>query len=456
MLKSWYKPTVTRNIMSTDLKAESEIDEVNEIDPLSRYNEPIGVGFTEEGVEVWQNDIKIVGFPIKGVMCVKISHRGEFVAVLTHMKMIMYEVRTGFMSWEETNGVQAGMESGHNMQFSGDDTKIMLSSYHMDTHDVRDTSAVVVEIFNVLNGDTAANPSIRACSLFANKFSFDLNSYLLSSGVNIGEDDEGEDGAEENPGVLIHDFSFVDLEKRDDDDELEDGVSVNRHFDSQWDEHGYVVRLIARHVNDECIMVLCVRTNGVTMYMFNTKTRKETPVASLYREEPDVIVNAGISSDFSLIAILIEAPSQITVISFYDVANMKNNFRPDSHEETDWNGEDDRIIDIELPDEINIVANSHIDPELFVSSQHRSVTIYCANTITSIFIDERFYFKNLNGFCVSFSEPGNWFTDQIKENMKLALCMGHHHRLGHGSGIRHLDEELARMIYGIIVDAHKK
>jgi hypothetical protein len=102
--------------------------------------------------------------------------------------------------------IYAGLESGHNLQFSGDDNQIMMSSKNQQRPPFFDNDQAMVEIRNVINGRSIIAPSIRACSTMANKFSFDLNSYLLSSGVNIGNGDEEADGAVDDDTVIIHDF----------------------------------------------------------------------------------------------------------------------------------------------------------------------------------------------------------------------------------------------------------
>ena len=180
------------------------------------------------------------------------------------------------------------------------------------------------------------------------------------------------------------------------------------------------------------------------------KSNAESAVASLYMEAIDgFILNGGISSDFSLIAMLIQTPEGPKAISFYDVTTMKGRFLPEDatdeeRENIEW---DDEITHFDLPDEINMVVYSLIDPEIFVSSEHKNATIYCTNSITSVFMDKRVFQNNLDGFCVSFSEPDNWYTDQAKEDIAFALVMGLHPRLGKGSNMINLDDDLTRMIH---------
>ena len=106
------------------------------------------------------------------------------------------------------------------------------------------------------------------------------------------------------------------------------------------------------------------------MYMFNPNLNTESAVASLYIEALEgFILNGGISSDLSLISILIQTLEGPTSISFYDVAKMKGRFVPDNaddeeRDKIEWN---DKIKQFELPDENNILVNSLIDPEIFVS-----------------------------------------------------------------------------------------
>jgi hypothetical protein len=430
----------------------------NELDPFSKYNEPMGVGITEDGIEVWSNDTHIASCSLKGVLVVQISHKGEYVAIITRTEVMMFEVRSSFLSWRKKNMVPACLESGHSLQFSGDDNRIMMSSKMPRRPPIFDNDRVMVTIWNVVSGKLILEPSIRQSSVMANKFSFDLNSYLLSSGSNYGNGDDEYEGAVEDDTVEIQDFSVVDMEKRDgNDNSLEDGFGVNRHFESPFDEHGYVVRLVARHVNDECIMVLCVRTNGATMYMLNPNSNTSSAVASLYKEPLEgCILNGGISSDLSMISILTQTLEGPTHITFYDVGMMKNRFVPaDASDEfrdnVVWGG-NDKIIEFDLSNENNIVVNSMIDPEIFVSSKYRNATIYCTSGITSVFIDKRVFHNSFEGFYVSFSEPCNWFNDQVQENLALTLAMALHHRLGEDADMSMLDPEALRIVQAACVN----
>ena len=428
----------------------------NELDALSKYNEPMGVGITEDGIEVWSNDTHIASCSLKGVLVVQISHKGEYVAIITRTEVMMFEVRSSFLSWRKNNMVPACLESGHSLQFSGDDNRIMMSSKMPRRPPIFDNDRVMVTIWNVVSGKLILEPSIRQSSVMANKFSFDLNSYLLSSGSNYGNGDDEYEGAVEDDTVEIQDFSVVDMEKRDgNDNSLEEGFGVNRHFESPFDENGYVVRLVARHVNDECIMVLCVRTNGATMYMINPNLNTASPVASLYKEQLEgCILNGGISSDLRIISILTQTLEGPTHITFYDVERMKNRFAPAdaSDEFRDNVSYDDKIIEFDLSNENNIVVNSMIDPEIFVSSKYRNATIYCTSGITSVFIDKRVFHNSFEGFCVSFSEPCNWFNDQVQETLALTLSMALHPRLGKDSALAILGEEALRIVQAACVN----
>jgi hypothetical protein len=436
--------------MSTDLQ------KVCDIDPMSPFNEPIRVGFTGNLIEVWHNGRSIAKFRVNGdVLMAKISHRGEFLAILTRDKLMMYEVRINFLSWAKPNKIPATVnleESGHKLQFSSDDTKIMISSNYQENSSNYHDDLVVVEIRSVVGGKRIIKASTRPQDKRANRFSFDLNSDLLVPGVNIGGEieDDDPDGSEDENRILIEDFHIVSLENMTCNDELEEGNSVSRQFESPYDEHGSVVRLIARHCGGNDILVLCVRTNGATIYEYNTESKQPVAVGTLYIEPAEgVIVNGGISTDQSLIAMLRRSPEGDSEFAFYDVESMKSRFRPtgtsdEDRDKIDWENSAEHV---EFPDNGNIVANALIDPEIVVNSKRQNAIVYCANSISCVFKDGRVMQKRLDGFCATFSLPDNWLSEMVKEKAALALGMGLHARLAQNSSMRYLDEELLRMIY---------
>ena len=426
--------------MSTDSKVHREVDLMHDA------NQPIGVGFTQDAVDVWHGEKLIATFPELETLMVKISHKGDLVAVITPFLLRVYDVKTNVLKWESRITPMACGESGHNLEFSGDDLQLLMTGKILKRETVNDVAVysfcektIQCDIFNAIDGEEIVIASYRDSSKMANKFSFHLDSLMLTCGVDIGDlEDEDDD-------KIVMDFGIVNLKNTDDQD-MEDGFFVRRFQESRFDPNGFVIRLIARQVDSETIFVLCVKSNGATIYLYNTNTWIGSAVGSLYIDTADgEVVNAGISADLSLIGILIQANPLETTMAFYDATKMKDRFRQNIYDDDAIVNFNDRINAFNLIGFDNIWVNGLIDKEIFVSSSDRNATIYNITCITTVYIDERKAFKKVpTRVCVSFSEPMNFITERLRS---MALCMGLHKRLGGASTVQWLDPEMVRILH---------
>ena len=434
--------------MSTDLDVKTELD------LMHHFNEPIGVRFTPDAVEVWHNNQQLTRIPQVGALVVKISHEGELVAVITPTRLTMWNIKANIFLWQMELRPPACGTSGHNLQFSKDDTQLLMTSYMLmlapmdPILNIRPLSftdtTLECDIFDVGDGSEIIERTKMDSAKMANKFSFDLNSFLLTSGFDIGNPQQHD----------LIDFKIVDLNKTGVHGEIDDGVDVRRFHERDEHTHGSVLRLIARRIDHESIFILCVRSNGGTIYIYNDVTFNVSPVGSFYIDPFDderVIMNAGLSSDRKLIAILIEDDDRKTSMAFYDVEKMMNRFRLTVDDSDDDDNYDDAFddkydhFDVQVHDDL--LLNPLIDREIFVSSKHMNATIYRTNSITTVFLDQqRVTKKILRQSCVSYSDPVNFVTQKIKQTISMAVCMGLHKRLGQGSNLSWLDEEMIRTI----------
>lgn len=407
-----------------------------ELNHLDDANEPIGVSFAPDAVDAWHKGQLIATFPEQDALMVKISHNGELVAILTRSSLHMYDVKTNVEIWELELSTLASFDSGHELYFSADDTKLLMAEKMEALGGGYVTHGMECQIIDAIEGDPIKEQTSRDCTAMANKFCMDLDKYTLTCGVNIGD----------ATGPLIMDFAIV---ANWGDDILEDGTYVKRHYESQFDEDGFVIRLIARQVDEDTIFIMCIKSNGVTLYSYDTNTWLGSPVGTLFVDPADgIIINGGISSDLGLIAILTTL-GQVSAISFYDVRLMKLRYRKttDGLEELDEADFNDKLDYFELQGDYNILLRNMVDKEIIVSSTRKTATIYSCIAITTASLQGRKVVKkHLQNFCVTYSDGVNFLTTKIKQEKSVALCMGLHERLGLMSKVSALDPELVRIL----------
>jgi hypothetical protein len=448
--------------MTTNFKVkEYELDLNNE------NNEPIGAWFDEKVVVVQYDGFPIAVFEQTHTMAVTISNNGKFIVTMTPFKMRMYDIQDEELMWEKVNIPTVTFATLGIMYFSKNDTKLMVTS-KVEMEMVNDDTAiyfyseteVIIDVLNVSDGSNYIQAKVSETSLMANKFSFDLDDCMLICGTNLNTP---------NDPYMI-DFCIVDMKEiakqaieTDTVPEMGDGiVRPERFHESADDPNGNVIRLIARQVDDENIFVMCIRSNGAIIYTYNTTTWVGGPVGSLFKEDDEgVITNGGISADLSVIAILVHDSDGDTDLSFYDVSMMKERFRETMEE---WEDDDaildfgDRFKTCDLVGQNQIFPREMVDKEIFVSSNQMNATIYCTTRIVTVFVDETIINKTLNALCVSYSQPINYFTDIIKQKKSMALCMGLNSRLGNGTNMITLDDDLMQIIakYGVLGHIYDK
>jgi hypothetical protein len=456
---------------------------VSEFDPLNNINEPIGVSFTTEEAFVWYGKEPVLMYTQTGIVTMAISHRGDLVAILSAEYLAVVNVETTTVVMHEELGVTPIDLMDFQIHFSADDSKMFMTSFPWQLDNEQDGEEGEgwvslqdrdVQIFDIGKMGQSGNSATMVpeecidsfrfdCDLTVSKFYFGLTGWLFTCGL-IETDDNDEN-------VSVQEFGILDL--RDENKTAsqrvlqDDIVYVQRFYESESDPDGYIVRLIASLVDEHTILVTCFKSNGGTLYEYNTDSKVTSVVASFFLEtDVGTLMNGGISPDLKTIAVLVhnsELNNDVWMM-FYSVDRMRTRRKAvllldDKEDYTGpWNH---NTMSVRIATDDQLSSGDLVDAAILVDDVRNCATLYTTKGIETVFmgsfINDRVAMAKRarqKTACIAYSGHDNFIGDGLKKDRAVALFMGLHPRLGANSKMGGMDSELLRIIANSSVFGH--